>query len=164
MIRRVGTTNSASKYLLQTRRQQSSHIVYSYSVTTTTLLTLAMLISFFFWKKKRKCFQLFLNTGMAQEVKIIPFRRQAPIYLNMVTDNQIREYQQSWYLKVILEYSFFSTLRSEQIVSHFADHIIECIFLRKNVCVFILVSLKFIPRGSVGSSNRLVCNRQQAIN
>ena len=106
--------------------------------------------------EKWQYFQLFLNTGTAQEVKIIPCRRQAPIYLNVVTDNQIQEHQQAWYLNVILEYSIFSTLRSEQNVNHFADDIIKCIFLRENICVFILISLKFIPTGPVDDKSSLV--------
>ena len=46
---------------------------------------------------------------------------------------------------------------------HFSDDIFKCIFMNKKFCILIQISLKFGPKGSIGSGNGLVPTRQQAI-
>ena len=51
---------------------------------------------------------------------------------------------------------WLNTLRSEQNGCHWAHDIFSCIFLNKNACVMIKISLKFIPKGSIDSKSALV--------
>ena len=53
---------------------------------------------------------------------------------------------------------------------HFADDILRCIFVNKNVCIMLKISLKFVlseanrQHPSIGLDNGLAPNRRQAIN
>ena len=39
---------------------------------------------------------------------------------------------------------------------HFADNIFRCILVNEKLCIFIKISLKFIPKGSIDSNPALV--------
>ena len=50
----------------------------------------------------------------------------------------------------------FNTLRLRQNGRHFPDDILKCIFMNENFCFFILVSLKFVPKGPINNIPALV--------
>ena len=52
--------------------------------------------------------------------------------------------------------SQFNTLRLRQNGRHFADDILKCIFLNKNVSITIKISLKFVPKDSINNIPALV--------
>ena len=46
-----------------------------------------------------------------------------------------------------------NTLRLRQNDRHFPDDIFKCIFLNENVLILIVISLKFVPKGPIRSSD-----------
>ena len=48
-----------------------------------------------------------------------------------------------------------NTLRPRQDCRHFTDDIFYCIFLNKNVCISIQISLKFVLKGPVDDTSAL---------
>ena len=44
----------------------------------------------------------------------------------------------------------------EKMDTQFADDIFRCIFIDKKVCIFILISLIFVPRGPINIKSALV--------
>ena len=66
--------------------------------------------------------------------------------------------------------SHFNSSPPGQSSSHFADNIVNCIFINEKFCILIQISLKFVPTGPInnksviiGSGNGLAPNRRQAI-
>ena len=53
-------------------------------------------------------------------------------------------------------YHTVNSLRPMQDGRHFADDIFKCIFINENVWVFIIISLKFIPKGPMNDVPALV--------
>ena len=51
---------------------------------------------------------------------------------------------------------FSNTLRPRQNWRHFADAIFECIFLKENVWILIIISLKFVPKDPINNIPSLV--------
>ena len=51
---------------------------------------------------------------------------------------------------------FINTLRPRQNGRHFADDTFKCIFVNKNVRIFIEISLKFVPKGPINNIPALV--------
>ena len=49
-----------------------------------------------------------------------------------------------------------NTLRPRQNGRHFADDVFKCIFLNKNVCILLQISLKFVPKGPINNIPSLV--------
>ena len=47
-------------------------------------------------------------------------------------------------------------LLSEQNGRHFPDDIFRCIFVNKNFCILIKISLKFVPMGPIDNDPALV--------
>ena len=50
----------------------------------------------------------------------------------------------------------FNTLRPRQNGRHFPDAIFKCIFLNRNIRILIIISLKFVPQGSINNTPALV--------
>ena len=55
----------------------------------------------------------------------------------------------------------------EQNDRHFSDDIFKCIFINEKFCVFVQISLEFVPKGPIdnksGSGNGWARSRRQAI-
>ena len=49
-----------------------------------------------------------------------------------------------------------NTLRPRQNGRHFADNIFKCIFLNENVWIPVMISLKFVPKGTINNIPELV--------
>ena len=49
-----------------------------------------------------------------------------------------------------------NTLRPRQNGRHFADDMFKCIFLNENLWILIIISLKFVPKGSINNIPALV--------
>ena len=57
---------------------------------------------------------------------------------------------------IIFGNTVFNTLRPRQNGWHFPDAIVKCIFVNKNVWIYIKISLKFVPKGPIDNIPSLV--------
>ena len=59
------------------------------------------------------------------------------------------------HMKAKLSSQRVNTLRPRQNGRHFADDMFKCIFLNENVWITIIISLKFVPKGSINNNTAL---------
>ena len=76
-----------------------------------------------------------------------------------LSHNACRFIQQSKIDVIFTQLNAYITLakmRLRQNGRHFPDDIFKCIFLNENVSISIKISLKFVPKGSIGNTPTLV--------